>query len=147
VVWRGCLRPRAPCAASRAPLSGISCRGAPRGRAARGRARARRPGPPGRRAAQALCSPECARARPVPIARARRAALPTLDIAEGALDRVFEIYKRLLPGLGGYLTHAGELDQARLERLLAELGALELDVLQQRAEVRAGPGREGLMSC
>jgi hypothetical protein len=74
--------------------------------------------------------------------RARRAALPTLDIAEGALDRVFEIYKRLLPGLGGYLTHAGELDQRRLERLLAELGALELDVLQQRAEVRARLGYE-----
>ncbi len=82
-------------------------------------------------------------ARPDPVARARCAALPTLDIAEGALDRVFEIYKRLLPGLGGYLTHAGELDQGRLERLLAELGALELDVLQQRAEVRAGCRRLG----
>lgn len=66
------------------------------------------------------------------------AALPTLDIAEGALDRVFEIYKRLLPQLGGYLTHAGRLHQGRLERVLAELGALELETLQQRAEVRAG---------
>ena len=68
----------------------------------------------------------------------RSAALPTLDIAEGALDRVFEIYKRLLPQLGGYLTHAGQLHQARLERVLRELGALELDTLHQRAEVRTG---------
>ena len=66
----------------------------------------------------------------------RGAALPTLDIAEGALDRVFEIYKRLLPQLGGYLTHAGQLHQGRLQRVLAELGALELETLQQRAEVR-----------
>ena len=35
------------------------------------------------------------------------------------------------------MTHAGELDQRRLERLLRELGGLELEVLQQRAEARS----------
>jgi hypothetical protein len=35
------------------------------------------------------------------------AALPTLDIAEGALNKLIDTYKRLLPQLGGYLTHAG----------------------------------------
>ena len=43
------------------------------------------------------------------------AALPTLDIAEGALDRIFSLYKELLPSMGGYLTHAGELDRGRLQ--------------------------------
>jgi 5'-3' exonuclease len=34
--------------------------------------------------------------------------MPTLDIAEGALNKLIETYKRLLPSLGGYVTHAGE---------------------------------------
>jgi 5'-3' exonuclease len=34
------------------------------------------------------------------------AALPTLDIAEGALNQLIDAYKLLLPQLGGYLTHA-----------------------------------------
>ncbi|GAB4816899.1 hypothetical protein N2152v2_003945 [Parachlorella kessleri] len=60
--------------------------------------------------------------------------LPTLDIAEGALDTMFALYKRLLPQLGGYLTHAGELNRGRLEVFLHHLAAQEADVLQQRAE-------------
>ncbi len=61
-------------------------------------------------------------------------ALPTLDIAEGGLDNLIALYKQLLPQWGGYLTLAGDLNHARLEQLLSRLGALELDVLQQRAE-------------
>lgn len=63
------------------------------------------------------------------------AALPTLDIAEGALDKLFAIYKQLLPGMGGYLTHAGELNRGRLEMVLHQLAALELETLEQRAQV------------
>ena len=63
------------------------------------------------------------------------AALPTLDIAEGALDAIFRLYKQLLPKMGGYLTHAGELNRPRLELLLAELAALEQQTLEQRAQV------------
>ena len=37
--------------------------------------------------------------------------------------------------MGGYLTHAGELNRARLELLLAELAALEQQTLEQRAQV------------
>ena len=66
-----------------------------------------------------------------------RAALPTLDIAEGALDKIFALYKELLPGLGGYLTHAGQLHAGRLEALLARLALLEQETLEQRAAVRA----------
>ena len=63
------------------------------------------------------------------------AALPTLDIAEGALDKLFGIYKQLLPTMGGYLTHAGELHRGRLEMVLQQLANLELATLEQRAEV------------
>lgn len=63
------------------------------------------------------------------------AALPTLDIAEGALDKLFAIYKQLLPGMEGYLTHAGELHRGRLEMVLHQLAALELETLEQRAQV------------
>ncbi|KAK9818370.1 hypothetical protein WJX72_011521 [[Myrmecia] bisecta] len=61
-------------------------------------------------------------------------ALPTLDIAEGALDKIFGIYKQLLPAMGGYLTEAGALNRPRLELLLQKLAGLELEVLEQRAE-------------
>ena len=63
------------------------------------------------------------------------AALPTLDIAEGALDKLFAIYKELLPSMGGYLTHAGQLHRGRLEMILHRLAALELETLEQRAQV------------
>lgn len=65
------------------------------------------------------------------------AALPTFDIGEGALDKVLGIYKQLLPGMGGYLTHAGDLDKSRLQLLLAQLAALEQSVLEERAAVRS----------
>jgi hypothetical protein len=58
--------------------------------------------------------------------------LPTLDIAEGALNSLFDIYKEELPTLGGYITYEGVFDAARLERILTRLAALEADVLAQR---------------
>lgn len=64
------------------------------------------------------------------------AALPTLDINEGALDKVFAIYKQLLPVMGGYLTDAGQLNAGRLEALLQHLALQELETLEQRAAVR-----------
>ena len=60
-----------------------------------------------------------------------------MDIAEGALDKIFAMYKELLPSLGGYLTHAGQLHKGRLQILLDRIGALELDTLEMRAKVRA----------
>ena len=60
--------------------------------------------------------------------------LPTLDIAEGALNNLFDIYRQELPTLGGYLTHEGSFDAARAERVLARLALLEGDVLLERAK-------------
>ena len=74
------------------------------------------------------------------------AALPTLDIGEGALDKMFAIYKAILPSLGGYLTDAGTLHKGRLQVLLHRLGQLEQDVLEERAQV--GPACPALpVSC
>ncbi|GLI61583.1 hypothetical protein VaNZ11_003999 [Volvox africanus] len=61
-------------------------------------------------------------------------ALPTLDIAEGALNTLMELYKELLPTLGGYLTFAGDLDRRRLEAFLDRIGQLELQTLEERAK-------------
>ncbi|KAI3438723.1 hypothetical protein D9Q98_001143 [Chlorella vulgaris] len=60
--------------------------------------------------------------------------LPTVDINEGSLDSMFELYKELLPEMGGYLTHAGELHRGRLQLFMARLAAAEADVLHARAE-------------
>ena len=62
------------------------------------------------------------------------AALPTLDIAEGALDKIFAIYKELLPAMGGYLTEAGQLNRRRLQLLLVRLSQLEQETLELRAQ-------------
>ena len=72
--------------------------------------------------------------------------LPTLDIGEGGLDTVLQLYRDMLPKLGGYLTDAGELRRDRLEALLAGFGAREQAILEERArdaddfEKRGGRG-------
>jgi len=53
----------------------------------------------------------------------------------GSLDAMFALYKQLLPQLGGYLTHAGELSRGRLETFMRHLAEAEADVLHARAEV------------
>ena len=63
------------------------------------------------------------------------AALPTLDVNEGALDTIFSVYKQLLPEMGGYLVEAGRLQHRRLELLTRHLATLEQETLEQRAKV------------
>ena len=73
--------------------------------------------------------------------------LPTLDIAEGALNSLFDIYKEELPGMGGYLTNEGVFDAARLERILSRLAALEEGVLSQRCVPRACVVMHACQNC
>lgn len=61
-------------------------------------------------------------------------ALPTVDINEGSLDSMFDLYRQLLPTLGGYLTYAGDLHRGRLEVLMKALAEQEADVLEARAQ-------------
>jgi 5'-3' exoribonuclease 2 len=69
--------------------------------------------------------------------------LPSLDIRDGALDYLFNVYKRLLPGLGDYITKSGgNVNLSHVDVILAEVGAIEDHVFamkhdnEQRQEKR-----------
>lgn len=52
--------------------------------------------------------------------------LPSLDIRDGALDYLFNVYKRVLPTMGGFITnHGGAVDLSKVDIMLAEVGAIE----------------------
>ena len=51
--------------------------------------------------------------------------LPNMHINEGALNLLFNIYKRVLPIAGGYLNEAGQLQVGRLQLILEELVKFE----------------------
>lgn len=52
--------------------------------------------------------------------------LPSLDIRDGALDFLFNVYKRILPTLGDYITnHGGQVNLSRVDVILAEVGSIE----------------------
>jgi len=60
--------------------------------------------------------------------------LPSLDIHEGALDTLSQLYKELLPTLGGYLVENNVPQWDRVEVLLRRLGDLEESVLAEREQ-------------
>ncbi|KAK5275084.1 exonuclease II Exo2, partial [Exophiala xenobiotica] len=51
--------------------------------------------------------------------------LPNLHINEGALALMFQKYKQILPGLGGYINEQGVINLQRLGVLLDELSEVE----------------------
>lgn len=61
--------------------------------------------------------------------------LPSLDIRVGALDFLFNVYKRILPTLGDYITsHGGEVNLSHVDVILAEVGAIEDHVFLMKHE-------------
>ena len=54
--------------------------------------------------------------------------LPSLDIGEGGLDTLFQIYRERRPGMGGYIVENGEINSCRLEQIFMALGQLEEQV-------------------
>jgi len=59
--------------------------------------------------------------------------LPSLDIRDGALDFLINVYKRILPTLGDYITnHGGEVNLSHVDVILAEVGAIEDHVFTMR---------------
>lgn len=61
--------------------------------------------------------------------------LPSLDIRLGALDFLFNVYKRILPTLGDYITnHGGQVNLTRVDVILAEVGAIEDYVFAMKHE-------------
>lgn len=60
--------------------------------------------------------------------------LPTLEIREKAIDLLIELYKKILPFMGGYITKNGDVDMGRAEMLLREIGIIEHTILERRRE-------------
>lgn len=71
--------------------------------------------------------------------------LPSLDIRVGALDFLFNVYKRVLPTLGDYITnHGGQVNLSHVDVILAEVGSIEDYVfsMKHENEVREQERRE-----
>lgn len=61
--------------------------------------------------------------------------LPSLDIRDGALDYLFNVYKRILPSLGDYITnHGGQINLSHVDVILAEVGSIEDHVFTMKNE-------------
>ncbi|KAG9109509.1 hypothetical protein FRC07_008294, partial [Ceratobasidium sp. 392] len=59
--------------------------------------------------------------------------LPDLHIHENALERLFDIYKGVLPKAGGYLNEGGEINRGRLQLVLDELATYEVEVFEKES--------------
>ncbi|KAG0057611.1 5'-3' exoribonuclease 2 [Gryganskiella cystojenkinii] len=60
--------------------------------------------------------------------------LPSLETREGAIDILIEIWKQVLPLMGGYMTRNGDVDLKRAQFLMTELGKKEDGIFQERRE-------------
>lgn len=69
--------------------------------------------------------------------------LPHLDISDGAINRMFAIYKRSVPLWGGYLTDRHRLHPDRLESFLSEIAQSELHYFHHRARTDSVPAYQG----
>lgn len=58
--------------------------------------------------------------------------LPSLDIREGAIDMLLEIWRRQLPQMGGYLTDNGRVDLEKAQYIMDGLAAREDDIFKKR---------------
>ena len=59
--------------------------------------------------------------------------LPSLDIRDGGLDFLLNVYKRVLPSLGGYITsEGGKVNLKAVDVILSEVGRIEDLVFKMR---------------
>lgn len=58
--------------------------------------------------------------------------LPSLEIREGAVDRLVELYKKCVYKTGGYLTNSGEVNLQRVQMILMDLGNVEDNIFKER---------------
>ena len=63
--------------------------------------------------------------------------LPSLEIREGAIDTIFNLYKTIFPELGGWLTKDCNLNLNGVRLMMKELGALEDETLRKRRSKEA----------
>ncbi|CAH8632390.1 unnamed protein product [Dicrocoelium dendriticum] len=58
--------------------------------------------------------------------------LPSLEIREGAIDRLIELYKSAVRTTGGWLTDSGKVHMQRVQLILVELGKMEDEIFKSR---------------
>ncbi|KAG5652989.1 hypothetical protein H0H81_002814 [Sphagnurus paluster] len=57
--------------------------------------------------------------------------LPDLHIHENGLEKLFDVYKKVLPGMDGYINESGTINTKRLQLVLDEMAQWEQEVFEQ----------------
>ncbi|KAF8896029.1 exonuclease II [Infundibulicybe gibba] len=57
--------------------------------------------------------------------------LPDLHIHENGLERLFDVYKKILPDSDGYINESGTINTKRLQMVLDEMAEWEQDIFQK----------------
>ncbi|CAJ0944232.1 unnamed protein product [Ranitomeya imitator] len=60
--------------------------------------------------------------------------LPSLEIREGAIDRLVKIYKDVVHNTGGYLTESGFVNLERVQMIMLAVGEVEDSIFKKRKE-------------
>ena len=73
--------------------------------------------------------------------------IPSLEIHEGAIDRLVTIYKKFISTSDGYLTDSGTVNFHRLQYILTELGGMEDDIFKKRRITDLNIKRREIQKC
>ncbi|KAJ7868462.1 exonuclease II [Mycena leptocephala] len=69
--------------------------------------------------------------------------LPDLHIHENGLEKLFDVYKKVLPGLDGYMNEGGVINTQRLQVVLDEMALWEQEVFEKEyADVNWYKGKQ-----
>ncbi|XP_015439887.1 PREDICTED: 5'-3' exoribonuclease 2 homolog [Dufourea novaeangliae] len=60
--------------------------------------------------------------------------LPSLEIREGAIDRLVNLYKKTVYKTGGFLTDSGDVNLDRVQLIMSDLGDVEDEIFKKRQQ-------------
>ncbi|XP_033216725.1 5'-3' exoribonuclease 2 homolog [Belonocnema kinseyi] len=60
--------------------------------------------------------------------------LPSLEIREGAIDRLVNLYKKTVYKTGGFLTDSGDVNLDRVQMIMSDLGNMEDEIFKKRQQ-------------
>ncbi|XP_043483313.1 5'-3' exoribonuclease 2 homolog [Leptopilina heterotoma] len=60
--------------------------------------------------------------------------LPSLEIREGAIDRLVNLYKKTVYKTGGFLTENGDVNLDRVQLIMSDLGNMEDEIFKKRQQ-------------